>query len=389
MSALEERIRRGLNVDRAVPDMLDAVHEGARRRRAQRRTVTAAVAAAFVVVAIAVGATLSSHGKGEFRPAPAVTPPPSTVEPAPPTFPGRDEGVISAAAAGGRVFVLTDRETLWTLVDGVWSAQRNLPIAKHTYYEIAFSPNGDHGVIHPFVWAESETRGSEAPSAAVLVSSDGGHRWSIATMPTACGCGATVTDAGFFYLGADGIYRSDDGLSKWRRTGPAPSDSIFASALFARGGSLVVHSRSDEFAVSADAGRTWQSLPSACQMVGSGYRPDHQYVFDMGISSGEEIVEDCHHRNSHQIVHTVDLTRWERVGPTFQSTAICCYPISDDAAVGAGIVVASSGVREIQLSLEQNEFGSFAAHAGDATYLAYMGHLFASYDGLTWTELTR
>jgi hypothetical protein len=387
VSTLEDRIRTGLSADRAVPDVLDAVHEGARRRKG-RRKAWAAAAVVLAVAAIVNVISMSVGGKDHSRPVqPAPKPTPSPV--VRPTFPGAHESAMSAASAGDRVFVLTQNRTLWTLTDGEWTAQRNLPITKHRYYEIALSPNGSKGVIDPFVFAESETPGSSSPtsSGAVLVTSDGGHTWTRATRPASCGCGATVTDAGFFYLGGDGLYQSRDGLTGWHRTslGQPP----YPGALFARGSALVIHGLGDRFAVSIDDGRGWR-WTHACRAAGRGYAPDHDYIFDMGIAAGDEIVVDCSRKGWHQVMHTLDMATFERLGPKFHSASICCYPIADDAAVGAGLLVTSSRTREIELPLEQIKFGSSAIHAGDATYLAFFGQLFVSYDdGLTWTELTR
>jgi hypothetical protein len=54
MTSLEDRIRAGLDADRAVPDLWDSVQDGARCRRT-RRTAGAALAMAAVVVAVIAG----------------------------------------------------------------------------------------------------------------------------------------------------------------------------------------------------------------------------------------------------------------------------------------------------------------------------------------------
>lgn len=73
MSALEDRIRAGLNADREVPDLWDAIQEGARRRRA-RRTVAAAAAVTTVVALVAVVGGLLLQDRHAASPAP-VDPP--------------------------------------------------------------------------------------------------------------------------------------------------------------------------------------------------------------------------------------------------------------------------------------------------------------------------
>jgi hypothetical protein len=320
---------------------------------------------------------------------------------------------MSTAASGDRVFVLTESHTLWTYADGGWTAQTDLPITKQHLVggvklafptaAIDFSPNGRNGVIQPQQW-----RGD--PSADFTVTTDGGRTWSPGTPPVPGGGGATATDAGFFYLGsttaphtgvssdpaATGTYRSADGRTNWVQTGPAPSSSILPSHLFARGNDLVAYVPGGDFAVSTDEGRDWRFLPHPCQTVGDGF--EAAYTFDTGLATGEEIVVNCHpgdattietkHERSNQVVHTVDLARWEPIGPPVDST-LCCFPISDDAAVGADLLVTPDGTRQIDLTLETRFWGAHASRSGGATYLAFFGQLWVSYDdGLTWTELT-
>ena len=321
---------------------------------------------------------------GDVQPVHSPTPAPSET-PAEP-FPGAQERVMSVAAAGDRVLVLTQGRTLWTLVaDGEWSARRNLPIDKRQEQVLAMSPNGVNGVIHPFLGVEV-TPGPHAAQP-FLVTTDGGRTWTRSTPPADCGCGATATDAGFFYLGSERVYRSADGVSNWQRSGR----SQYLGALFARGGALVVHVHGGKFAVSSDEGRTWRALPDACRTAGAGYDPNHEYVFNIGLAAGEEIVVGCSGQGQHQVVRTAELAHWEQLGPTFTSAATCCYPIADDAAVGTNLLVTDGGVREIDLPLDQQGLdGVYAVRAGHATYLDYFSKLFASNDdGLTWTQLTR
>ncbi len=75
MSALEDRIRAGLNADRPVPDLWEGVQAGAGRRRARRTVATTAVVAAVVVAILAGVAKLSLLDKREAQLAP--TPQPS------------------------------------------------------------------------------------------------------------------------------------------------------------------------------------------------------------------------------------------------------------------------------------------------------------------------
>lgn len=74
MSALDDRIRAGLTADREVPDLWDAVQEGARRRRA-RRTAAATAAVVAVMIAILGVAKSSIFDSRDSQPAPAPQPP--------------------------------------------------------------------------------------------------------------------------------------------------------------------------------------------------------------------------------------------------------------------------------------------------------------------------
>jgi hypothetical protein len=403
MTALEDRIRAGLSADRAVPDLYDAVRAGARRRRA-RRTAGGLAAAVLAVIAVLAGVTISTGGNQ--KPAPVETPTPRpTPTKSVPNFPAASENVVSTASSGDRVFVLTESRTLWTYADGEWTAEKDLPIPDQA--EINFSPNGRNGVIEPRDWTDQAF--GEFASADFAVTTDGGRTWSSGTAPVPCGCGATATDTGFFYLGsttspqgvssdpvATGVYRSADGQTDWVRTGPAPFNSLVPTHLFARGNALVA-STGRGFAVSTDEGHDWRILPQPCRTVGRGF--DAAYTFDTGLATGEEIVVNCHpgegfvietkNERRNQVVHTVDLARWEPIGPPVDST-LCCFPISDDAAVGADLLVTAAGARQIDLPLDTHFWGVHAARSGGVTYLAFLGQLWVSYDdGLAWTQLTR
>jgi hypothetical protein len=309
---------------------------------------------------------------------------------------------MSTTSSGDSLFVLTEVHTLWRYAEGAWTAQKDLPIPERQLAAISFSPNGRNGVIQPQQWTGDA-------SADFAVTTDGGRTWARGTGPVACGCGATVTDDGFFYLGSTSsvrtsgadpgvtdVYRSADGRTGWVRTGPAPSSST-PSRIFARGNTLVADAGADTFAVSHDQGKSWRSLADPCRTVGRSF--EAAYTFDTGLATGGEIVVNCHpgdpttvetkHERRNQVVHTVDLERWEPVGPPVESR-LCCFPISDDAAVGAGLLVTPDGTRQIDLPLETRFWGVSGARTGGATYLAFFGQLWWSRDdGLTWTRLTR
>jgi hypothetical protein len=68
MTALEDRIRAGLNADRPVPDLWEAVQSGARRRRAVRTATTTAAVAAVAVAILAGVATFSLSGDRSGQP---------------------------------------------------------------------------------------------------------------------------------------------------------------------------------------------------------------------------------------------------------------------------------------------------------------------------------
>lgn len=80
MSTLEDRIRDGLNAERDVPDLLGAVHAGARRRQS-RRTAGSVGATALVVALVATGASILVRGGDDISPSPA--PQPTTTAPSP------------------------------------------------------------------------------------------------------------------------------------------------------------------------------------------------------------------------------------------------------------------------------------------------------------------
>jgi hypothetical protein len=73
MSDLEDRIRAGLNADRAVPDLWEAVYAGSRRRTRRTAAATALVAAVAVAIIASFATTLLVNGR-DAQPAPAEQP---------------------------------------------------------------------------------------------------------------------------------------------------------------------------------------------------------------------------------------------------------------------------------------------------------------------------
>ncbi len=108
MSALEDRIRIGLDADREVPELLDAIHRGARRRQV-RRTAGAAGAAALAVAALATGIGLSL-GEDD-RDTPRTVDQPTTVTD--PTTTALTELPFGALTIAEQDAVLTDLLRTW------------------------------------------------------------------------------------------------------------------------------------------------------------------------------------------------------------------------------------------------------------------------------------
>lgn len=81
MSTIEDRIRAALDADRDVPDLMGAIHAGARRRRV-RRTVGTVAASIAAVAVLATGVTLAGIGE-RTAPDPAPVPTIGTESPSP------------------------------------------------------------------------------------------------------------------------------------------------------------------------------------------------------------------------------------------------------------------------------------------------------------------
>jgi hypothetical protein len=332
MSALEDRIRTGLNADRRVPDLLDAVYEGAHRRRA-RRTAAGAAAAALAVGAVATGIALLVGGDERSAPDPA--PQPSRTERPDDGLGARDYPAL--VQAGGDALLVTTESTCptlprticrsWWRFDGeAWSSSGMPPDRPEWERGWVWLPNGREAVWPP------------GPGRPALATRDGGQSWKEIAFPPACleqrhDCQLTATATAAFitdwYVDHPvKLYRADAALDSWR-----PVEVPAGAELFTMVGNGIVgvdSPHATRFWVSRDDGDTWSSTSPPC---------DNGFLH--GDSYWDGIVAECPDLGESEILRSGDLTTWDRLGThlePFRGGQGARYPVylSDEAVIVGG-----------------------------------------------------
>lgn len=401
MSALEDRLRAGLDADRAVPDLWDAVQRGARRRRA-RRTAGAAGAASLAVALVATGVMLAAGDADRSAP-PA--PRPSHTEP-PNPGPGAPHFPELVTTAGDELFVTTrtcageDCTQGWRYDGAEWSGPFDFPQGAGG---VRWAPGGLDGLAFPLPEG-GEMLGGTIGSGVTRgwATHDGGRSWEDAPpFPQPCrrdGCQVYFTSGSAFLVhqrdASDPatLYRSDLGLDSWEAL--AAPDGV--QTMTTTNDILVGADRLDEdwgrattLWVSRDDGATWrrpEGLPC----------PD-PYLF--GGGSGGRFVAECYPTDRHEVTWTSpDLRSWTRAGEDRDQTPDHASPIavSADEVLAWGVLVTPTGNRSVWYRDEGLATGlavvDATVYAGFSSgpYATRRVRLVHSPDaGRTWLPLTR
>lgn len=221
MSALEDRIRRGLSAEVAVSvdDVIAAAAAGARRTRRQQRWLVE-IGAAAAVLAVIVGALAVT--RDSVNTAPPVGPPPSPTPSVTYESPGPGDHPVNMYVAHGVLTLITaermDRggpATLWRKAPGGWLRLGTLdrtigpdPVAEEI--RLQAGPGRDDLVA----FGLSGNR--------LGLSRDGGTTWRYLAPPAGC----TGEDGCYVESTGDWLYASDErtawrapfGAKAWERT---------------------------------------------------------------------------------------------------------------------------------------------------------------------------
>ena len=407
MNALEDRIRAGLSADRAVPDLWEAVHKGARRRRV-RRTAVAECGAALAVAVITTGVAISVGGERQSAPSPA--PRPSRPE-RPNPGPGADEYPVTITAHGDDILVETVSECPkpwsrsprdctqgWWRFDGeAWSAvpspqgRVGVPFGASGGRWLA---NGQDGVLWP------------AYGLPAMATRDGGQSWRKLDFPSECrdrdrhSCGLESTDTGVFVaIDGETIYRADPSLESWL---PVETPDILGAGLpriFFGANLLVAQDGSNNVTnlwLSRDDGRTWRTSPLPPLPCGNNV---HLIVTD----DGGGFVAGCRADGPpNELMGSVDLRTWHHLGtePVVRDLYFTARFLSAEAVIvgdrGAQRLLTPTGPSPVTLptgtwfwhGLRVGSTYYGKASAGGASGRS-PGQIIRSDDGgRTWTALT-
>jgi hypothetical protein len=389
MSALEDRIRAGLNADREVPDLWDAVQQGARRRRVRRAT-GAAGAAALVVALIVTGIAWTVGGENRSAP-PPIPEPTRTEQPAP--GPGAQDFPTTFAAAGDDLFVET---TLcngdgcargWRFDGERWSAE-TMPPRRSGFW--TWLPDGRDGIWPPE---------GDRPA---LATHDGGRSWTEIALPPACrekrnDCGLAATSTAMFipdsYVDHPiKLYRADPSLESWH-----PVDTPAGADVFTFAGDVIVGVEAPHATrlwASRDDGDTWSATSAPC---------DNPILF--GGSTWNGVVAECFGADISQVelLRSEDLRTWHRLGVhsdrTFPRNPQYPFFLSESAVIVLSkevpTLLTPSGSSPVTLP-EETRFEYAVTRVGTTYYaLAHTGpvkpwsqEIIRSDDGgRTWTVL--
>lgn len=305
MSALEERIRRGLGADVAASadDLISAAAAGAQRtRRKQQWTVGIGTAAA--VLTVVVGALAVT--RGSERTAPPVGPPPSETPSVTYESPGPGDHPINMYADHGVLTLITVERmdpgvpaTLWRKTPGGWLRLGTLdhtigpdPVAE----QIRLQPGPGPDDLVAFGLTGNR----------VGFSRDGGTTWSYLAPPAGCtgedGCSIDSTGDWLYVDNQGAAWRAPFGATAWEKFS-VPQDSVLLLEL----DDALVGAESDcdnatnHYWVSDDHGDTWTERRDF---------PAGTCAYDTldGTAYAYPIVDP----NDDQSWRSTDLVSWER-----------------------------------------------------------------------------
>ena len=391
MSALEDRIRAGLNADRAVPDLWDGVQHGARRYRA-RRAAGVVAAAVLAVAVVAVGVTVSVGGTQE--PAPVESPTPSPTLPT--VAPSPDDEVVGLSGVGGTLFAefvtCTERgpagdcikpaapRRLWRYTAGEWTDLGDLPA----------------GVGSPFLrGSAADWLGESQDRDRVPITRDAGATWTWVDLPEPCmrggDCDVLLTPTQMIEAHYEGDwYAAALGTDEWTKiTPPSPqSPNYFFLPSVLDGGTLVAEERPSggAYRTSSDGGRTWserRALPRSDLTVYSG----------VGLGDGGKLYAECDGEAPCGTWRSDDLVHWQQVSskdlfaPTPQCTRSGRALIQSQTVVGTDTYAIF--VRVYTKEGRPLPASAFGYGTDDHPYV-YVRRLMVSHDECgTWTQLIR
>lgn len=387
MSSLEDRIRAGLNADRPVPELWDAVQDGARCYR-ERRTTGVVAAAVLAVVAVAVGMGVFVGGTQE--PAPVETPKPSpttTVGPSP------NDEIVGLSNVGEALFAefvtCTERgpagecvqpaaaRHLWRYAKGEWTDLGDLPA----------------GVGSPFLRGSAmDWLGESQDRARVPVTRDAGATWTWVDLPEPCmrggDCDVLLTPTQIFEASYEGDwYAAELGTDQWTKiTPPKPqSPNSFFMPHVLDGGTLVAEERprGGAYRISANGGQTWserRALPRSGLSVYPGLR----------LGDGGTLYAACDYMAPCGTWRSDDLVHWQRVSSKDLLAPMPRCNRSGQAIIQSQTAVGSDTygifVRVYTKDGRPLPASAFGHGTADHPY-AYVNRLMVSHDDCrTWTQ---